>query len=51
MWAVGGIVVLATSVQEAEAALRTLLSHDEPAVRRAASGLIERLRRESAIAA
>jgi hypothetical protein len=51
MWTVGGVVVLATSIQEAEGALVTLLSHDEPSVRRAAAGMLERIHREVAIAA
>jgi hypothetical protein len=51
MWTAGSLLVLATSVGEAETALVTLLSDGDPDVRRGARETLESLRRKHAVAA
>jgi hypothetical protein len=51
MWAVGSLLVLATSLGEAEAALVGLLSDEDPGVRRVARDMLDGLQRERAAAA
>jgi hypothetical protein len=51
MWTVGSLLVLATSLVEAEAALVGLLSDQDHDVRRGARDTLESLRRDRAAAA
>jgi len=51
MWTVGSLLVLATSLGEAEAALVGLLSHQDPDVRRGAGDMLDSLRKDRAVAA